>query len=122
MQQFVSKFQQKFGENKYLFELGFDCYVAPMMWAQAVAEAGTTEVEAVTQVLEGGMVYDGPQGPVSFDETHHIDHTVYILRSTADQKFELVDGPFKNIAATDDQDQCDLKENPEVDKQFVPTV
>lgn len=122
MQKFVSKFKEKFGEDKYLFELGFDCYVAPMMWAQAVSEAGTTEPEEVTKVLEGGMVYDGPQGPVSFDRTHHIDHTIYVLRSTADQKFELVDGPFKQIPATDDQDLCDLEANPETDKQFVPTI
>lgn len=122
MQAFVSKFKEKFGDNKYLFELGFDCYVAPMMWAQAVAEAGTTDPAAVIDVLESGMVYDGPQGAVSFDKTHHINHTVYVLRSTADQKFELVDGPFKDIPAADDQGQCDLLANPDTDQQFVPSI
>ncbi|HEY9645299.1 MAG TPA: ABC transporter substrate-binding protein, partial [Chroococcidiopsis sp.] len=63
MKGFVKTFSDRNGTDKYLFELGFDCYVVPMMWAQAVTQAGTTEREAVTKILEEGMVYNGPQGP-----------------------------------------------------------
>lgn len=122
MKKFVSAFQQKFGKNKYLFELGFDCYVVPKMWAQAAEQAKSLDREAITKVLEDGMVYDSPQGPVSFDKTHHINHTVYVLRSTADQKFELVDGPFKDIRATDDQGKCDLLTKPDTFTQFTPAI
>ena len=120
MATFVKNFGDRNGADKYLSELGFDCYVVPHMWAQAVAQAGTTEREAVTQILEAGMVYNGPQGPVSYDKTHHTNHTVYVLEANKNQRFELVAGPFADIRATDDQERCDLISNPDTFEQFTP--
>ncbi|GAB4240900.1 MAG: substrate-binding protein [Elainellaceae cyanobacterium] len=122
-QQFVSKFQDKFGTNKYLNFLGADTYTGIMMWAEAVKQAESIEREAVTEVLESGMVYSsGPLGAVSFDKTHHINHSIYILKATDTQAFELAAGPFKNIAATDDQGKCDLLTNPDTFEQFIPDI
>lgn len=122
MKKFVSDFQKKFGTNKYLFELGFDCYVVVKMWAQAVQQAGSLQPEAAIQVLENGMIYQGPQGPVSFDKTHHINHTVYVLKSTKDQRFSLLDGPFREIRATDDGGKCDLLARPDTSTQYTPEI
>ncbi|GAB4218414.1 MAG: substrate-binding protein [Synechococcales cyanobacterium] len=120
MQKFVKNFQQRFGANKYLFELGFDCYTTPLIWAEAVKKAGTPEREAVTEVLESGLEFNGPQGPISYDKTHHTNHTVYVLKGTSKQNFELAAGPYPNIRATDDQGKCDLIANPNTFTQFEP--
>ncbi|HEY9640430.1 MAG TPA: ABC transporter substrate-binding protein [Coleofasciculaceae cyanobacterium] len=120
MKEFVKGFGDRYGTNKYLFELGFDCYVVPHMWAQAVQQAGTTDREAVTKILENGMVYNGPQGAVSYDKTHHTNHTVYILKANKNQRFEKVAGAFPDIRATDDQGRCDLIGKPNTFEQFTP--
>jgi len=118
---FVSEFQKKFGTNKYLNYLGTDTYTGVMMWAKAVKQAGSTERQAVTKVLESGMSHaGGPNGTVSFDKTHHINHAIYILKSNANQGFDLVAGPFPNIRAVDDQGRCDLISHPNMFKQFTP--
>lgn len=117
---FVSKFHQQYGDRKYINFFGADTYTGVMLWAEAVKKAGTTENEAVIKALEDGVIYDrGPLGSKSFDKTHHVNHTIYILKSNAEQGFELVDGPYNNLRAVDDQGQCDLKAKANTFKQFV---
>lgn len=118
---FVKEFRQQYGNNKYINFFGVDTYTGIMLWAEAVKKAGTTETEAVIKALESGLTYDaGPLGAKSFDKTHHVNHTIYIVKSNENQGFDLVDGPYLNLRALDDQNQCDVIANPNTSKQFVP--
>jgi len=122
-QRFISEFRERFGKNKYPNYLAADTYTGVMMWAEAVKKAGSTARQAVTEVLESGMVYTGgPNGTVSFNKTHHINHTMYILESNANQGFDLLAGPFPDVRAVDDQGRCDLIAQPNVFKQFTPKI
>lgn len=120
-QRFIKEFHKRFGDNKYPNYLASDTYTGVMMWAKAVKQAGTSERQVVTKVLESGINHaGGPDGTVSFDKTHHINHAIYILKSNANQGFDLVAGPFPNIRAIDDQGRCNLIARPNTFTQFTP--
>jgi len=119
---FVKRWHEAFGEDKYVNDLGAFTYVAWKMWAAAAEEAGTTDLEPMIEMLESGFTYEGPLGPVSYDKTHHINHLVWLARSTANQSFELIGEPERDVAAVDDQGQCDLIANPDTFEHFIPDV
>jgi len=74
-------------------------YVGIKMWAQAVEQAGTTDVNAVRQAVGGQMV----KAPSGFDYTmdaknHHLHKPVFIAEVQADGQFKVVwktDGPIR---------------------------
>ncbi len=60
------------------------------MWAQAVAQAGTTNVDAVRQAMYGQKV-TAPSGFVSVMNTnHHLSKPVYIGEIRPDGQFNVV--------------------------------
>jgi ABC-type branched-subunit amino acid transport system substrate-binding protein len=64
-------------------------YVLFHMWANAVKEAGTFEVEKVIAKLEN-QSFDGPQGQVVIDpKTHNATVHSYLARVTADGSFDI---------------------------------
>ena len=73
-------------------------YIGFKMWTQAVAQAGTTEVNAVRQAMYGQKV----KAPGGFDSTmntnHHLSKPVLIGEIKADGQFSIVwqtKGPIK---------------------------
>jgi urea transport system substrate-binding protein len=74
-------------------------YVGIHMWAQAVEQAGTTEVAAVRQAV-GGQTFAAPSGfTVTMDgKNHHLHKPVMIGEIQADGQFQIVwrtDGPIR---------------------------
>ncbi len=74
-------------------------YIGIQMWAQAVRQAGTTDVDAVRQAV-AGQVVPGPSGyPIKMDEkNHHLQKPVLIGEVRKDGQFDVVwksDGPVR---------------------------
>ena len=74
-------------------------YVGIKMWAQAVEQAGTTNVDAVRQAV-GGQTVKAPSGfTLTMDaKNHHLHKPVYIAEIKADGQFQVVwktDGPIR---------------------------
>ncbi len=73
-------------------------YIGINMWAQAVEQAGTTDVDAVRQAV-AGQHFKSPSGfDIQMDEkNHHLHKPVYIAEVQADGQFKVVwktDGPI----------------------------
>src|SRR5690606_35730565 len=73
-------------------------YIGIHMWAQAVEQAGTTDVDAVRQAV-AGQKFTTPSGfEIKMDEkNHHLHKPVYIGEIRADGQFEVVwktEGPL----------------------------
>jgi urea transport system substrate-binding protein len=74
-------------------------YIGIQMWAQAVRQAGTTNVDAVRQAV-GGQVVRSPSGyDIVMDaKNHHLHKPVVIGEIRADGQFDVVwqtDGPIR---------------------------
>jgi urea transport system substrate-binding protein len=74
-------------------------YVGIKMWAQAVEQAGTTEVNAVRQAV-GGQTVKAPSGfTLTMDgKNHHLHKPVYIAEIKGDGQFQIVwktEGPIR---------------------------
>jgi urea transport system substrate-binding protein len=74
-------------------------YVGIKMWAQAVEQAGTTDVNAVRQAV-GGQTVKAPSGfTLTMDaKNHHLHKPVYIAEIKGDGQFQIVwktDGPIR---------------------------
>ena len=64
-------------------------YNSVMLWALAVEEAGTEDVDPV-RVAIGHQSLDAPEGVVSIDpETQHTWRPVYIAQMQADGQFKI---------------------------------
>jgi len=66
-------------------------YIGIKMWAQAVEQAGTTDVDAVRQAV-AGQVAQAPSGfTIKMDEkNHHLHKPVYIGEITGEGQFNIV--------------------------------
>jgi urea transport system substrate-binding protein len=66
-------------------------YIGMKMWAQAVSQAGTTDVDAVRQAV-AGQVVKGPDGfDIKMDEkNHHLHKPVFIGEVQANGQFQVV--------------------------------
>ena len=74
-------------------------YIGIRMWAQAVKQAGTTNVDAVRQAI-GGQTVQSPSGfEITMDaKNHHLHKPVVIGEITEDGQFEVVwqtSGPIR---------------------------
>jgi len=74
-------------------------YIGIKMWAQAVEQAGTTDVDAVRQAV-GGQVVRAPSGfDITMDaKNHHLHKPVLIAEVQADGQFDIVwntEGPVR---------------------------
>ncbi|BBL75534.1 ABC transporter substrate-binding protein [Methylomagnum ishizawai] len=66
--EFVHRFRQRYGEKRVLSDVMETAYFSVHLWARAVAQAGTTEVNAVNDDLLG-QSFDAPEGIVTVDST-----------------------------------------------------
>ena len=74
-------------------------YIGIKMWAQAVEQAGTIDIDAVRQAI-GGQTVQSPSGfEITMDaKNHHLHKPVVIGEIQADGQFEVVwktDGPIR---------------------------
>jgi len=85
---FVARYRALYPNDPYVGMEAAAQYTGMMLYAEAVKQAGTTEVEAVIAALESGVSYDGPAGLVTiYGPTHHAIMDIWIIYS--DENHEI---------------------------------
>lgn len=115
---FLERIKAAYPTNTPIISEISECtYEGMMIWADAVREAGSTEREAILEVIAKGKTYDLPAGKVSIDpKTQHAIRDVYIA-DLQDQVFVIKEA-FPQSPPTDTQMVCDLIANPNSNKHF----
>lgn len=87
---FVAAFQRRYGAHRVTSDAIEAAYIGTKLWAQAVTQAGTEQVRAVTHAL-GRQSYAAPEGMVYVDpENQHTWKSVRVGRVRADGQFDVV--------------------------------
>lgn len=87
-QEFVKKFREKFPDDDYVGMEAEAQYTGVYLWAKAVEQAGTTEVDAVIEELESNLSWEAPSGNVTIDpKSHHAIKDVYLF--AADEEHNI---------------------------------
>ncbi len=91
------------------------------LWAAAVEEAGTTDREAVTKVLEsGGLDFHSPSGAISFDgPSHHLVQPVSLAETDGKGGLKVLETK-PGVEPRFETDSCDLIKDPSINQQFTP--
>ena len=117
---FVEIVHGKYG-IPHMTELATMTYHGMYLWANAVKKAGSIDRMKVIEALEGNASFDGPAGKTTIDpQTHHTVLDVYIGEAK-DKKFTVVE-KFLQQKPADTSAVCDLKKNPNENKQYVIDV
>lgn len=98
-EKWVADFKAKYGEDRVTNDPMEAAYIMVYLWAQAVEQAGTTDIAAVREAAYG-QTFDAPEGLVTMQPNHHISKTVRIGEVRDDGLFEIVsatDGPLEPI-------------------------
>lgn len=85
----VADFKARYGIDRVTNDPMEAAYIMVHLWAQAVEQAGTTEVEAV-RMATYGQTFEAPEGLVTMQANHHLSKTVRIGKIRADGLFEIV--------------------------------
>lgn len=118
---FVQRWHDAYGADyPYIPDQAVDEWIGWHMWAQAVEQAGTTDREAVTEVLEEGLSFDGPGGTVTLDgPSHHAVKDVHIGQVNAEGSFDILQSQ-EQVPPSFEQEVCDLIDEPDTNTQFTP--
>ena len=99
-QAFIQNFQSKFGTDRVTDDPMEAAYFGVYLWAQAVRDAGTTDVQVVRRALLD-QSFAAPEGIVYIDpETQHTWKTVRVGRIRPNGQFEIVwasDHPIRPV-------------------------
>ena len=88
---FVEKFREKFPDDDYVGMEAEAQYTGVHLWAKAVEEAGTTDVDDVIAELENNITWDAPSGPVTIDpKSHHAIKDVYLFYADEDHEISTL--------------------------------
>lgn len=118
---FVSKWQAEYGDNPPIVSGAVDVWNAVHLWAAAVNAAGTAEPDAVIAALEAGLLFEAPNGTVTFEATsHHLRQNIYIAEGNSDHGFNIV-ATNEDVAPEFENQVCDLVANPRTAEHFAPT-
>jgi urea transport system substrate-binding protein len=87
----VKRFQARYGDYRHVTDPMEGAYLAVRFWAQAVTDAGTTDVAAVRRALAGQSLH-APQGPgVRLDgETQHAWKYFRLARINERGEFDII--------------------------------
>jgi urea transport system substrate-binding protein len=89
-QEFVTKFKEKYGDNRVTDDPIEAGYFGVYLWSKAVEKAGSTDVAAVKQAAKG-LEFDAPGGPVTIhQENQHVAKTVRIGQVRADGQIDEI--------------------------------
>lgn len=90
---FKERWRKMFPDEPYIGMEAEAEYTGVYLWAKAVEEAGTTDVEDVIAALESGDIsYDAPSGLVTVDPaTHHCIRDVYLLKCDEEHTVSVVE-------------------------------
>jgi len=88
-QDFVSKYQARYGSGSLVNDPMEAAYIAVKLWAQGVSLAGTFDMEAVRMSVLG-QAYGAPEGEVTEQNNHHISKYVRIGQLAASGQFTIL--------------------------------
>ncbi len=89
--EFIKKWHAFTGDEKRVTNDPMEAtYIGFNMWAQAVTEAGTTDVDAVEQAMIGQEVPNLTGGIAVMNKNHHLSKPVLIGEIQDDGQFEVV--------------------------------
>ena len=88
---FVERFREMFPDEPYINQEAANSYIAVYLYKQLVERAGTTEREAIREVIaEGDVCFDGPSGNVCLDpKSQHMSQTIYLAHVQDDHSIEF---------------------------------
>ncbi len=85
----VSQFQDAYGPDRVVGAPMASAYAMVNLWAQAVADAGSTDTDAVREAAYG-QTFRAPEGLVTIQPNHHMTKTARIGRVGRDGLFEIL--------------------------------
>lgn len=86
---FINQFRAKYGNERSINDTMTASYNSVLLWAQAVREAESTEIEAVVNAMSHQSL-DAPEGIVTIDaENNYTWRPVYIARAQNDGQFQI---------------------------------
>ena len=116
---FVERFHKRFGADyPNITELAMGTWQGFQLWAAAVKKANTVDRLKVIEALETPISIDAPSGKVTIDpETHHCVLDVHIAE-VKNKKLNVLED-FSQQPPADTAAVCNLKKNPNDNKQYV---
>ncbi|MBS0219509.1 MAG: transporter substrate-binding protein [Proteobacteria bacterium] len=116
---FVERFHKRFGANyPNITELAMGTWQGFQLWAAAVKKANSVDRMKVIEALETPISIDAPSGKVTIDApTHHCILDVHIAE-VRDKKLNVLED-FSQQPPADTAAVCNLKKNPNDNKQYV---
>ena len=88
--EFVDAFRARYGADRVVADVNASAWMGVHMWAQAVREAGTTDVRQVRSAMRR-QTMDAPEGVVAIDpESQHAWRTACIGRIRTDRQVDVV--------------------------------
>jgi len=101
--EFITNWKQRMGESRTTNDPMEAHYIGFNLWAKAVEQAGTTDVDAVLAALPGTETPNLTGGTARLLANHHITKPVFIGEVRADGQFDVVwqtDGTVEGDAWT----------------------
>ena len=87
---FVANFKKRYGKNRTTNASMEAGYIGVHLWANAIKEAGTTEITTVLHILKG-QEFDSPEGKVRISSiNNHLWKPFYIGQIKSNNLFEIV--------------------------------
>jgi len=88
--EFVKRFQAAYGKDRVTSDVITAAYNSVLLWAQAVREAGSFEIQTVRRFMRRQSL-NAPEGVVSVDpDSQHTWRPVYIAKVGNDGQFDIV--------------------------------
>ena len=115
--EFLAKWAKRFGDTKVVHEIAVSQYQGIMLWAACVKKAGSLDREKMLAAIESGISIQGPGGKITLEpKTHHATLDIKVMEVKG-QKLTIKQ-EFKARPPSDTLQFCDLKKNPNENKQF----
>ena len=123
---YVSRYYDRWPDAGYANEESVNNYFSIYMYKEAVEEAGTTDQDAVKDVLNGGMEITGdktPEGDISLQgPVHHMTHNMRVMKCDAEHNITVEDERMIPEQFLSETVGIDLSgPDSELEKQFTPT-
>jgi branched-chain amino acid transport system substrate-binding protein len=115
--EFLARWAKRFGDTKIVHEIAVSQYQGIMLWAACVKKAGSLDREKMLAAIESGISIQGPGGSITLEpKTHHATLDIKVMEVKG-QKLTIKQ-EFRARPPSDTLQFCDLKKNPNENRQF----
>jgi len=123
---YVSRYYDRWPDAGYANEESVNNYFSIYLYKKAVEEAGTTDQEAVMEVLNGGMKITGdksPEGDITLQgPVHHMTHNMRVMKCDAEHNITVEDQRRIPEQFLSETVEIDLSgKDSDLEKQYTPT-